>query len=139
MYLLDTNVISELRRVRPHGAVLAWLQTVPDHDLFLSAVTVGEIQAGIEITRRQDPTRAQEIEAWLDLVVGTYNILPMDAAAFRAWARLMHRQSNDLLEDAMVAATAEIHDLTVVTRNTRDFALLGVRTLNPFETSAAES
>jgi predicted nucleic acid-binding protein len=139
MYLLDTNVVSELRRVRPHGAVVAWLRTVPDHDLFLSAVTVGEIQAGIEIARGQDTAKAQEIESWLDLVVGTYNILAMDAAAFRAWARLMHRQSNDLLEDAMIAATAQIHDLTVVTRNTRDFALFGVRTLNPFEHGTAHS
>ena len=137
--LLDTNVISELRRVRPHGAVVAWLQTVPDHDLFLSAVTVGEVQAGIEIARGQDPAKAQEIEAWLDLVVGTYNILPMDAAAFRTWARLMHRQSNDLIEDAMIAATADIHDLTVVTRNSQDFALLGVRTFNPFGSGTAPS
>jgi predicted nucleic acid-binding protein len=133
MYLLDTNIISELRRVRPHGAVVAWLRSVPDRDLFLSAVTVGEIQAGIEITRGQDSAKAQEIEAWLDLVVGTYNILAMDAAAFRTWARLMDRQPNDLMEDAMIAATAETNGLTVVTRNTRDFVLLGVRTLNPFE------
>jgi toxin FitB len=79
MYLLDTNVVSELRRVRPHGGVLAWAESVADADLHLSAVTIGEIQAGIEITREQDPEKAAEIEAWLDQVADTYNILPMDA------------------------------------------------------------
>ena len=133
MYLLDTNVVSELRRVRPHGAVLAWLEGVEDEQLFVSAVTVGEIQAGIEITREQDAAKAAEIEAWLEQVAGTFNVLPMDARAFRAWARLMHRKSGDLIEDAMIAATAAVHGLVVVTRNVRDFEALGVETLNPFE------
>lgn len=133
MYLLDTNVVSELRRVRPHGAVLSWLEGVGDKDLHLSAVTIGEIQAGIEITREQDRDRAAEIEAWLDQVARTYNVLSMDARAFRCWARLMHRRSDHLIEDAMIAATAITHNLTVVTRNGRDFDALGVRTLNPFD------
>jgi predicted nucleic acid-binding protein len=132
VYLLDTNVVSELRRNRPHGAVLAWLESVSDADLHVSAVTMGELQAGIEITREQDPEKAAEIEAWLDQVAATYNVLPMDAGAFRRWARLLHRRSDKLLEDAMIAATAEIHNLTVVTRNVRDFETLGVRTLDPF-------
>ena len=133
MYLLDTNVVSELRRVRPHGAVLAWLEGVEDQQLFVSAVTVGEIQAGIEITREQDAAKAAEIDAWLEQVTGTFNVLPMDARAFRTWARLMHRKSGDLIEDAMIAATAAVHGLVVVTRNVRDFEVLGVETLNPFE------
>jgi len=132
VYLLDTNVVSELRRPRPHGAVLAWLRNVSDSEIHLSAVTIGELQAGIEITREQDLAKAIEIEAWLDQVAETYNILPMDARIFRSWARLMHRQPNDLIEDAMIAATAMVHGLTVVTRNVRDFKNLGVRTLNPF-------
>src|SRR3546814_4134864 len=66
MFLLDTNIVSELRRARPHGAVLAWLEAQEDADLYLSAVTLGEIQAGIEITRTQDPLRAAQIEAWAD-------------------------------------------------------------------------
>jgi predicted nucleic acid-binding protein len=133
MYLLDTNVVSELRRARPRGAVLAWLQSVADEDLHLSAVTIGEIQAGIETTRDQDQERAAAIEGWMEQVVQTYNILSMDARAFRVWARLMHRQPDHLIEDAMIAATAAVHNLTVVTRNGRDFTGFGVRTLNPFD------
>ena len=137
MYLLDTNVISELRRPRPHGALLAWLRALPDGDIHLSAVTIGELQAGVEMTREQDPAKAAEIESWLEQVAQTYNVLPMDADTFRAWARLMHRRSDDLIEDAMIAATAIVHDLTVVTRNVRDFDRLGVKTLNPFSARKA--
>lgn len=137
MYLLDTNVVSELRRPRPLGAILAWLREVSDAEIHLSAVTIGEFQAGIEMTREQDPAKAAEIESWLEQVAQTYNVLPMDAGIFRAWARLMHRRSDDLIEDAMIAATAIVHSLTVVTRNVRDFGRLGVRTLNPFSARRA--
>lgn len=131
-YLLDTNVVSELRKQRPHGGVVAWLQSIDDTQLYLSAVTLGEIQAGIELTREQDPGKAEEIEAWLELVVGAYNVLPMDATTFRAWARLMHRKSDTLFEDAMIAATAKVHGLTVATRNVNDFNALGLEVFNPF-------
>jgi len=136
MYLLDTNVVSELRRPRPHGAVVAWLESVSNEHLHLSAVTVGEIQSGIEITRERDGDKAAEIEAWLDQVAGAYNLLAMDARAFRMWARLMHRKSDRLIEDAMIAATAAVHGLTVVTRNVSDFEGFGVRTFNPFRGAA---
>lgn len=132
MYLLDTNVVSELRRPRPHGAVLAWLESVADSDLHLSSVTIGEIQAGIEMTREQDVAKAAEIEVWLGQVAQTYNVLDMNADIFRAWAKLMHRKSGEIIEDAMIAATAAVHGLTVVTRNTRDFEGLNVPLLNPF-------
>lgn len=132
MFLLDTNVVSELRKPKPHGAVVAWLESVDDAHLFLSAVTLGEIQAGIELTREQDMAKASEIEAWLGLVASAYNILPMDAAAFRCWAKLMHRKSDTLYEDAMIAATALVHGLTVATRNTADYSALGIEAFNPF-------
>lgn len=134
MYLLDTNVVSELRRLRPHGAVVDWMRKTDDAHIHLSAVTLGEIQAGIEITREQDPGRATVIEAWADQVADSFDILPMDARIFRIWARLMHGQAEALYEDAMIAATAAAHGLTVVTRNVRDFSPFGVATLDPFLT-----
>jgi toxin FitB len=138
-FLLDTNVVSELRKPRPHGAVLAWLQEVSDADLHLASVTIGEIQAGVELTREQDPAKAAEIEQWLVQVSCTYNILPMDGAAFRCWARMMHRQSDTLYEDAMIAAIARVHQLTVVTRNEADFSRFGVELINPFTARAREA
>ena len=137
MYLLDTNVVSELRKPRPHGAVVAWLQSTAETDLYLSAVTLGEIQAGIELTREQDAAKASEIEAWADLLAASYSVLPMDGETFRAWARLMHRKSDTFYEDAMIAATAIVHKLTVVTRNVADFADFSVSLLNPFDTTRA--
>jgi predicted nucleic acid-binding protein len=133
MYLLDTNVVSEFRRPRPHGAVLAWLSAVDDADLNISAVTLGEIQAGIELTREQDAAKAAVIELWADKVADTYNVLPMSAEVFRLWAKLMHKQSDTVYEDAMIAATALTHKLTVVTRNVNDFERFGVKIINPFE------
>lgn len=132
MYLLDTNVVSELRKPRPHAGVLAWIEGVDDANLHISVVTLGEIQAGIEITREQDPTKAAEIEAWADQVAAAYNVLEMDAATFRLWAKLMHRQSDTVYEDAMIAATALARKLTVVTRNVGDFKRFDVPMLNPF-------
>jgi predicted nucleic acid-binding protein len=132
LYLLDTNIVSEARKPRPHGALIAWLAAVPTDDLFLAAITIGEIQAGIEITRDQDPAKAAELEAWLIQVVGTQQILSMDGRIFRSWARLMHRQPDHLMEDAMIAATAQVHNLTVATRNVKDFARFAINVVNPF-------
>lgn len=133
MYLLDTNVVSELRRARPHGGVVAWLQSVDHRLLRLSAVSLGEIQAGIEPTRDQDAGRAAEIERWADEMARAYEVLPMDALICRTWAKLMHRKSDTLADDARIAATAVVHGLVVVTRNIRDFRPFPVQTLNPFQ------
>lgn len=132
MYLVDTNIVSETRRPRPHGGVMAFLREAGDRNLYISAVSLGEIQAGIEVTREQDPAKALEIETWADQIAATWNVLPMDAAAFRIWAKLMHRRSDTLTEDAMIAATAIVQGLKVVTRNTRDFKAFGVPVLNPY-------
>jgi predicted nucleic acid-binding protein len=132
MYLLDTNVVSELRRPKPHGAVLAWISGVAEEDLHLSAVTLGELQAGVEITRNLAAEKAREIEIWVDDLAESFNVLPLDDQAFRIWARLPHKRERELLLDAMIAATAILHGLTVVTRNIKDFRHFGVPMLNPF-------
>lgn len=137
MYLLDTNVVSELRRNKPHGAVIAWIESVNDYDLYISAVTLAEIQAGIEITRDQDIDKAAELEQWLNQVADSHHILAMDGAAFRLWAQWMHRKSDTLYEDGMIAAIAKVHNLTVVTRNVGDFAEFDVSVFNPFEYGAS--
>ena len=131
-YLLDTNVVSELRKRKPHGAVLAWMDTLRPEQIFLSAVTIGELQAGAELTRKHDPAKAVEIENWLTVTEGTFPVIPMDSACFREWARLMAGKSSELIEDAMIAATARVHGLHVATRNERDFRELQVSAFNPF-------
>jgi len=132
MYLLDTNVISELRRPRPHAGLVAWLSGITPEQVFISAVTLGELQAGVENTRRQDRGRAEIIESWIDSVAASYNVLPMDGGAFRCWGKLMHGKPADMIADVMIAATAAVHNLTVVTRNLKDFERLGVPSFNPF-------
>jgi toxin FitB len=131
-YLLDTNVVSELRKPRPHGAVVAWINHQQDKQLFLSAVTLGELQAGIERMRRQDAAKAREIELWADQLAASYQILPMDTMCFREWGRIVARRPDELLEDAMIAATARVHHLIVATRNEGDFKRFDVRMVNPF-------
>ena len=133
MFLLDTNVVSELRKPKPHGGVVAWVSANDTTSLYLSAMTIAELQRGVELTREQDAGKANEIETWLEQLMFTGQVLAMDAAVCREWARLMHRRSDTLVEDAFVAATARVHRLVVVTRNVRDFKTLGVETQNPFE------
>jgi toxin FitB len=132
-YLIDTNVISEMRKTKPHGGVSAWIRGLEVGQAFFSALTFGEIQRGVEITRRQDPVKATEIEAWARQLQRVSPVLPIDAACFQEYARLMHRRSATLAEDAMIAATARVHGLTVATRNERDFRPLDVAIFNPFK------
>jgi predicted nucleic acid-binding protein len=131
-FLLDTNVVSETRKSRPHGAVIGWLDALAREQVFFSSLVFWELQVGIESTRKQDRAKAREIEAWLDDMVLTQQILPMDEVSFRECAHLMQGKPQDLFEDAMIAATARIYGLTVATRNERDFALFDVPVLNPF-------
>src|SRR5438105_1523505 len=131
MYLLDTNVVSEMRRRRPSPDLTAWITATPAEQLFISAVTLGELQAGVESTRQQDPEKAEAIEGWIDAVAATHNVLFVGGVIFRRWAQLMHRRTSDLIEDALIGATALVHNLTLATRNVRDFERLGVPVFNP--------
>jgi predicted nucleic acid-binding protein len=133
MYLLDTNVISELRRPKPHPGVVTWLEGIGADAIFVSAVTIGELQIGVENIREQDSERAKHVELWVDDVTTHYNVLPMDVPSFRRWAQLIRGQPRDVIADAMIAATAIVHNLTVVTRNVRDFARFDVAIINPFQ------
>ena len=135
MYLLDTNVVSELRRAKPHGAVVAWFGSIRKDLVRIPAAVIGEIQSGIEVTRGQNTEKATEIEQWLERVIAFYEVVPMDEAIFREWAKLMLGKSGHLLIDGMVAATARVKGLTVVTRNTKDFSGFNVQLLNPFVNS----
>jgi len=108
-YLIDTNLVSEMRKPKPHGGVFAWVQSLELGQGFFSAVTFGEIQRGVEITRQQDPVKANEIEVWATHFERASQVLPMDSACFREYARLMHGRSDTLAEDAVIAATARVH------------------------------
>ncbi len=132
-YLLDTNVISETRKNKPHGALVEWLSGLHESQIYLSAVTLGELQSGIELTRQQDANKARDIERWVDQLASTFHVLPMDSACFREWARIMPHRPTHLIQDAMIAATARVHNLTVATRNETDFKHFAVTVVNPFK------
>jgi predicted nucleic acid-binding protein len=132
VFLLDTNVISELRKARPHGAVLAWYSRHAAQGLFLPSVAIFELQAGVELTRENDLAKAVEIERWVDRIVASADILPWDAVSARLTAQWMHTRPPELLEDAMIAAIAVTNRLSVATRNTRDFQQFGVNIVDPF-------
>jgi predicted nucleic acid-binding protein len=135
MYLLDTNVISELRRRnRADPRVVAWAAAIPDAPTFLSVVTIFEVERGILSIERRDPDQARELRHWLEtrlLPDFGKRILEVDVAVARRCAAL-HVPDPRPERDALLAATALVHGMTVVTRNTRDFAAMGVAVLNPW-------
>jgi predicted nucleic acid-binding protein len=135
-YLLDTNIVSELRRKVPDGATLAWLETVSSHELFLSVLTVGEIRQGVERLAVRDPGQAAILDEWSHRLVTDYadRIIPVTVEAAESWGRL-NAGSPLPLVDGLLAATALVHNWTLVTRNTKDVERTGVRLLNPFEKS----
>lgn len=132
-YLLDTNIVSELRKNRPHGAVVAWLASLTDDQQFICAATIGELQKGVEKTRQQDSGKAADLEKWIDVLCRTSQVIIMDAICFREWGRLMHRKPDQIIEDALIAATARVHNLTVATRDEADFKHFDVAIFNPFK------
>ncbi|WP_188902084.1 type II toxin-antitoxin system VapC family toxin [Caldovatus sediminis] len=138
-WLIDTNIISEVRKgPRCHPAVAAWWAGVEDRDLFLSALTLGEIRKGVEGIRPRDPAKAAALEGWLAEVAEAFGprVLDVDTAVAEAWGRMSALRSVPVV-DALLAATARVHDLVLVTRNTTDVEGLGVRVLNPFESASS--
>jgi predicted nucleic acid-binding protein len=138
-WLIDTNIISEVRKgARCHPAVAAWWSRVEDRDLFLSTLTIGEIRKGVEAVRTRDPDKARALEAWLQAVMQAFGprILGIDAAVAESWGRISAIRSVPVV-DALLAATASVHGLVLVTRNATEVAGFGVRVLNPFEPSGA--
>jgi predicted nucleic acid-binding protein len=133
-YLLDTNALSELRKRRPDPRVTGWLDTTPQAELYLSCLTIGEIRRGIERLRRKDEVQAKAIERWLAGLRHFYQdrIVPIDIEITERWGRLSAAATLPAI-DGLLAATALTRGWTVVTRNTSDFAVSGVRMLNPWQ------
>ena len=134
MYLLDTDVLSELRKRNRDAHVVAWIGSVAPADLFLSAVTIFEIERGIEQRRRDEPAFAQDLATWLDTTLRLYGerVLPLTVAVARRWGRLSVQIGNKNL-DLAIAATALEHGLAVVTRNVTHYRSTGAGMMNPFE------
>lgn len=132
MILLDTNVISELRKNRPHGAVLSWFHHNPLPSLCLSAVTIYELQAGAERTRLADRAKAEQLDQWIAALETSIRVLDFRLLEGKLTAHLFRGKSLDLFADAMIAATALAYNIPLATRNTRDFATFNVPLINPF-------
>lgn len=139
-YLIDTNVASELRKAgAAHPQLITWSTRVDQSSMFLSVLVVGEIRRGIENVRRKDPVQAQTLDAWCSRIVGVFSgrILPVTQEIAETWGRLSAPDKLPVI-DGLLAATAIVHNLTLVTRNTRDIARTGVKHLNPFDEPSPE-
>lgn len=136
-FLLDTNVVSEIRKKAPDRGVATWFASVPADKLFLSVLVVGEIRQGIARLVRRDPARAEIFERWLSQLVDGYGdrIVPITVRIAEAWGRLNVPDPVPVV-DGLLAATALVHDWTLVTRNVNDVTSTGVRLLDPFADSA---
>jgi predicted nucleic acid-binding protein len=133
-YLLDTNVLSETRRRQPVAGLAGWIAATPPDQLYVSVLTLGEIEQGIARVRgRGDLRQASALERWLQEVETGFEdrVLPITLSVAAAWGRQQCVQPIPVI-DALIAATARVHDLAVVTRNVKDFELAGVHVLNPF-------
>lgn len=133
--LIDTNVISEIRKgERCDANVAAWFAGIDDSDLYLSALVLGEIRKGVERIRSRDPARAEALEAWLTEVRSAFagRILPVDDRVAEEWGRMACGRSIPTI-DGLLAATARVHRLTLITRNLADVKGLGARVLDPFQ------
>lgn len=138
-YLLDTNVLSESRKRRRDPGVTAWLAATPSDSLYLSVLSVGEIEQGVtRLVRRGDEQQAAALETWLDGLVQQFEgrICPVTAQIARQWGRVDAARPVPVI-DGLIAATATVHGMTLVTRNIKDFERSGVRTLNPFAGAGA--
>ncbi len=136
-YLLDTNIISEIRKgPRCHPNVAAWYSNLEEESLYLSVLLLGEIRKGIKGLRGRDTGKANELDLWLEQLQTSFQsqILPVDIAISQEWGRFSSLHTVPVI-DGLLAATATAHGLAIVTRNTRDFADLGIQLINPFETS----
>jgi toxin FitB len=132
-FLLDTVIVSELRKRRPDGGVLRWIGKQKDDQLFISVVTLGEIERGIEKRRKNDPDFADELLAWVESLIRFYSdrVIPVSPVIARRWGRLSAQLGHDGA-DLLIAATAQEHGLAVVTRNTSHFEPAGVVVVNPW-------
>ena len=137
-FLIDTNVLSELRKgARADVNVRHWFEGIDENSIFLSVLVTGEIRRGIESIRKRDPRAASALERWLENVMEAHSerVLPVDAATADEWGRLDAR-GNLPVVDGLLAATARVHDLTLVTRNVKDVIRTGVDMLDPFAHAA---
>lgn len=140
-YLIDTNIISEVRKgPRCDAAVASWYASIDDADLYLSVLVLGEIRKGIELSRRHDPAKAEALESWLTEVDATFGdrVLPVDRAVTDEWGRMSAMRSIPVI-DGLLAATAKAHRMTLVTRNDANVSGLGAEVLNPFTLAAPSS